>query len=263
MSKLKKIIILSTILMIIILSNVLYYYFQPDQKVIPGYVSTNIRYIASEEPGKLLQLNVSEGQPVDKGTLLYSLDSKKNLSKSKVTSNTAKASANIISANADLEYAKDQYLRQKELLEYQGTSKKDYQSAYANYIKAKARVDSATVKSIEKAYVYQIYYRPGEIVGAYNPVLSLINPNDVYIIFYISKYDIDRVHLGSKLNISTETGAKATAIVNYISKNAEYTPPLLYGINADSEISFEVKAKIKYGMDSSNIHIGEPVRITL
>ncbi|GMN89205.1 HlyD family secretion protein [Francisella sciaenopsi] len=258
MNKFKKIIILSTILIIIILSGVLYYFFQPDQKVIPGYVSTNIRYIASEESGKLLQLNVTEGQSVDKGTLLYSLDSKRKLSKNEVS-----ASANIVGANADLEYAKDQYLRQKELLKYQGTSKKDYQSAYANYIKAKARVDSATVKSIEKAYVYQIYYRPGEIVGAYNPVLSLINPNDVYVVFYVSKYDINKIHLGDELNISTDTGSSTTAIVKYISKDAEYTPPLLYGINADSEISFEVKANINYKADESNIHVGEPVRIVL
>ncbi|AIT09390.1 hypothetical protein LO80_05025 [Candidatus Francisella endociliophora] len=262
MNNSKKIIIIIFILTTIITASC-YYLLRTNQKIIPGYVSTNIRYISSEESGRLIRLNVKEGQLVKKGDLLYSLDSIKMTHDTKGQLDNTKVSANIISANADLKYAKAEYLRQKKLLSYDSTSEKSYQSAYANYIKAKAKVDSANVKSIEKAYVYQIFYQPGEEISAYNPVVSLINPDDVYIVFYVSKEDLDKVHLGKQITLKTDTGSQSTATVNYISKDAEYTPPLLYGINADSEISFEVKAKIEYSANSSDIHIGEPVRVSL
>lgn len=41
-----------------------------------------------------------------------------------------------------------------------------------------------------------------------------------------------------------------------ISQTAEYTPSLLYGINSDLEISFEVHAKVDYSVNGSKIHIG-------
>lgn len=261
MNRIKKIIVLAVVLVIIVASS--YLLFQPNNKTIPGYVSTDIRYISTEESGRLLELNVKEGQYVNKGTLLYSLNSNEKTSKQTTQPDTAKASTNIVSAKADLKYSKAELIRQKKLLKYNGTSKKDYQLAYSNYIKAKAKVDSATVKSTEAGYVYQIFYRPGEMVATFNPVISFINPNDVYIVFYISKDDLDKIHLGDKINLKTDTGNTSTATINYISKDAEYTPPLLYGINADSEISFEVKAKIKYQTQDSNIHIGEPVRVEL
>ena len=260
MSKLKKIFVV-IILAIFALCIFAYFSLEPKQKVIPGYVSTDIRYISSEEGGRLLSLNIKEGQIVDNGGLLYSLNSNQGVSKEKTLSDVA--SANIISAKAELKYAKDQYLRQKNLLEYNGTSKKDYQQAYSNYIKAKAKVDSATVRSVEKGFVYQIFYRPGEMIPAYSPVISIINPQDVYVIFYVSKEDLDKVHLDQNIDISTDSGKSTKAKVSHISKDAEYTPPLLYGINSDSEISFEVKAMIKYSADESAVHIGEPVRVVL
>ena len=71
------------------------------------------------------------------------------------------------------------------------------------------------------------------------------------------------MHLGRKINFETNASKKLEARINYISQKAEYTPPLLYGINSDSEISFEVHAKVDYSVNSSEIHIGEPIKIEL
>lgn len=253
MTKSKKIIVIAIFLVIVcIVSH--YYLSQPNQKPIPGYISTDIRYISSEEPGRLMQLNIKEGQLVTRGQQLYSLNSDEE---------SNEASANITNAKADLKFAKAEYLRQKALLKSDSTSKKDYQSAYNSYTKALAIVNSTSVKSLEKAYVYQVFYHIGELIPAFNPVLSIINPDDVYVVFYISKEDLHKIHLNQQITVKTDSDFATDASINFISKNAEYTPPILYGINADSEISFEVKAKINYIKNSSNIHIGEPIRVII
>lgn len=93
--------------------------------------------------------------------------------------------------------------------------------------------------------------------------MTIINPNDVYVIFYLSKDDLTKLHIGQTIDFITPDNKSLEAKVNYISQKAEYTPPLLYGINSDSEISFEVHAKVDYSANSSDIHIGEPIKVEL
>ena len=66
------------LLVIICFLGVLYYFFRSKIEVIPGYVSTDIRYISSQESGRLLDLKVKEGQYIKKGQRLFALDSSKN-----------------------------------------------------------------------------------------------------------------------------------------------------------------------------------------
>ncbi|WP_230454803.1 biotin/lipoyl-binding protein [Francisella tularensis] len=77
MSIKKKIIILSIIFVVFILT-VIYYISGSSIKVIPGYVSTDIRYISSQESGRLLRLDVSQGESVKEGQSLFLIDSSKN-----------------------------------------------------------------------------------------------------------------------------------------------------------------------------------------
>ncbi|MED7789480.1 HlyD family efflux transporter periplasmic adaptor subunit [Francisella sp. 19X1-34] len=311
------------LLVIICLLGVLYYFFRSKIEVIPGYVSTDIRYISSQESGRLLDLKVKEGQYIKKGQQLFVLDSSKNktllksnkflhqasqaissnLSKGKRQPYLDRTKLDIKTAKANLEVAKDEYVRQKALLEDDSTSKKQFEQAKGKLVEAinqvrnleimqvmnkmparedlvaaanfmsmsvnsnsnylQQKIDSANVKASQNGYVYQIFYRVGEEVRAYNPVITVINPKDVYVVFYVSKEDLAKVHIGQKINIENTNGKNIQAKINYISNKAEYTPPLLYGINSDSEISFEVKARVQYSPKESLIHIGEPVKVEL
>lgn len=312
-----------TLLVIICFLGVLYYFFRSKTEVIPGYVSTDIRYISSDESGRLLDLKVKEGQYIKKGQQLFVLDSSKNqtllksnkflhqasqaisdnLSKGKRQPYLDKTKFDIKTAKANLEVAKQEYARQKALLKDDSTSKKQFEQAKGKLVEAinqvrnleimqtmnkmparedlivaanymsmfvnsnsnylQQKIDSADVKASQNGYVYQILYRVGEEVRAYNPVITVINPQDVYVVFYVSKEDLARVNLGQKINIKNTDGKNIQAEISYISNKAEYTPPLLYGINSDSEISFEVKARVQYSPKSSLIHIGEPVKVEL
>lgn len=322
MSKKRKAIVIVFIIFVCFLITT-YYFLRSENKIIPGYVSTDIRYISSEESGKLLDLKVKEGEYVKKGQQLFILDSSKNktllksnkflhqaseaisdnLSKGKRQPYLDKTNLDIQTAKANLEVAKEEYVRQKELLKDDSTSKKQFEQAKGNLVQAgnqvatlqvmqminemparedliaasdfmsmfvnsnskylQQKIDSAAVRASENGYVYQIFYRPGEEVRAYNPVITVINPRDVYVVFYVSKQDLEKVHLNQGINIQNTNGQNIQANISFISSKAEYTPPLLYGINSDSEISFEVKARVQYSPKDSLIHIGEPVKVEL
>lgn len=77
MSIRKKIIILSIIFVVFILT-VIYYISGSSIKVIPGYVGTDVRYISSQESGRLLRLDVSQGEYIREGQSLFLIDSSKN-----------------------------------------------------------------------------------------------------------------------------------------------------------------------------------------
>ena len=49
------------------------------------------------------------------------------------------------------------------------------------------KINSADIKALEDGYVYQIFYHKGEEVRAYSPVMTIINPKDVYICFFFTK----------------------------------------------------------------------------
>ncbi|MDE5037655.1 HlyD family efflux transporter periplasmic adaptor subunit, partial [Francisella tularensis subsp. holarctica] len=64
-------------------------------------------------------------------------------------------------------------------------------------------ISSSDVKSLENGYVYQIFYHKGEEVRAYSPVMTIINPNDEYVIFYLSKDDMTKLHIGQTIDFIT------------------------------------------------------------
>ncbi|MFV9984326.1 MAG: hypothetical protein AB8V03_00645 [Francisella endosymbiont of Hyalomma asiaticum] len=49
------------------------------------------------------------------------------------------------------------------------------------------KINLADVKTLEDGYVYQIFYHKGEEVRAYSPLMTILNPKDVYIVFYLPK----------------------------------------------------------------------------
>ena len=152
-----------------------------------------------------------------------------NLSHGKRDPYLEKTKSDIVAADASLTVADEEYIRQTELLKHDSTSKKQYQQAYSKYIQAKEqlkslesmqeinnlparsetrytaesisqavgnnskylqeKINSASVKSLEDSYVYKVFFRKGEMVRPYTPVMTLINPDDVYIVFYLSKTD--------------------------------------------------------------------------
>jgi HlyD family secretion protein len=95
------------------------------------------------------------------------------------------------------------------------------------------------------AVVNDTYFYSSENVPAQDPVVSLIRPQDVYAIFYVSAKVRAALHVGETLTIKANSTKKLVkARVSYMSTQAMYTPPLIYSEKNMQDLVFEVHAAL-------------------
>ncbi|MFZ4077208.1 MAG: HlyD family secretion protein [Legionellaceae bacterium] len=93
------------------------------------------------------------------------------------------------------------------------------------------------------AIVFDTYFSKGEFVGAEKPVVSLLDPNNIRIEFFVPARDLPSLTLKQTLYFTCEGCAESNkAVVSFISPEAEYMPPLIYSRDNQDKIVFRVKA---------------------
>ena len=79
----------------------------------------------------------------------------------------------------------------------------------------------------------------GEWVAAGNPVVELLPPANLKVRFFVPQAALPKIKPGETVSVTFDGGAHAySATVNYISTQAEFTPPVIY--------SRENRAKLVY-----------------
>ena len=111
--------------------------------------------------------------------------------------------------------------------------------------------------------VQQIYYRPGEVVPAGRPVVSILPPGNIKIRFFVPETVLPRVALGNDVTVHCD-GCKADvpAKVTFISRSAEFTPPVIYSQEERSKLVYLIEAR-PAPEDAVKLHPGQPVEIRL
>lgn len=131
---------------------------------------------------------------------------------------------------------------------------------------ALARADYALSRRIGKApadaLVADTYFRPGEIIGAGQPVVSLLPPENIKVRFFIPETSLGAVHIGQKLRFSCDgCSDDLTGKVTYISPQSEFTPPVIYSEQSKTKLVYMIEAKPDH--DAAKIHPGQPISVTL
>ncbi|MFZ3032525.1 MAG: HlyD family efflux transporter periplasmic adaptor subunit [Parvibaculum sp.] len=110
--------------------------------------------------------------------------------------------------------------------------------------------------------IEDVYYRVGEMVGAGQPIVSLLPPANIKIRFFIPEGELARVHAGDKVMLTCDECPKdITATVRFIAAQAEFTPPVIYSENAKSKLVYKVEATPDTKPEA--FHPGEPITVTL
>ena len=115
----------------------------------------------------------------------------------------------------------------------------------------------------EAAFVFDTMYNEGEIVEANRPVLSLLPPNKVKARFFVPETVVNTIKIGQGVQIFF-TGIKnpVEGKINFISSNAEYTPPVIYSTDYRKKLVFLVEAFIEPEIAKS-LHPGQPIDVKL
>ncbi len=150
--------------------------------------------------------------------------------------------------------------------------------ARSNQIKAQEEVVAASqadVKQTEWAlqqktmyaplagFIFDTYYRVGEYVPASQPVVSLLAPQNIKVVFFIPEPLLSTISLGQTIHFSCDScPTKTPAVISFISSDAEYTPPVIYSKDTRDKLVYRVEARMSPDI-ALNFHTGQPVDVYL
>jgi HlyD family secretion protein len=134
-------------------------------------------------------------------------------------------------------------------------------AARAAAAQAAWREEQKSVSAPVSGVVQDTFFVEGEWVPAGRPVAALLPPGNVKARFYVPETALARVALGSAIEILCDGCAPLPAKVSFISRRAEYTPPVLYSKESRGKLLFLVEARPD--PVAARLHPGQPIDVRL
>jgi len=218
-----------------------------------GWVEADLIFVSPDENGRVETLSVREGDTVTKGAPLFTVDPDLQ-------------QADLAVADAALTNARQAFDRAQALVKSQAIPQRSVDEAEAALRTAEARLNAAQTRlTRRKAFspvdgtVQQIYYRPGEMVPAGRPVVSLLPPGNIKVRFFVPETELARISLGDNVLIKCDgCPADTPARVSFISRSSEFTPPVIYSQEERSKLVFMIEARTD---KPEALRVGQPVTV--
>lgn len=124
-------------------------------------------------------------------------------------------------------------------------------------------VQQTTIVSPVNAKVFDIIYRAGERPSAGKPIISLLPPENIKVRFFIPEEKLGKFKIGSKVKLICDGCAEPIAgVINYISPEAEFTPPVIYSTKRREKLIFMAEA-IPALQQTGRMKIGQPFDVEI
>jgi HlyD family secretion protein len=219
-----------------------------------GWIEANLIFVAPDEMGRVVTLNVREGDLVKIGDPLFTLDD-----------DLQKADLNLNMAS--LTNARQTFDRAQQLVKTGAGTPKDFDTASADMRSAEARVNTSQTRLARRKLaspvtgtVQQIYFRPGEMVPAGRPILAILPPGNLKVRFFVPEPVLQKIAYGDTVTVRCDGCADQVAKVSFIAKSAEYTPPVIYSLEERNKLVFLIEALPDL---PDKVRVGQPVDVWL
>jgi HlyD family secretion protein len=248
-----------------------------------GYIEGRYTYVSSGVSGILQVLAVSKGRSVNKGQLLFQLESQPESDIYKASVENLKqsiASRDAIAAN--LVYARQTYERYKILVPQHAIQQSVLDEAKARYVAQVAQLSQAnatiaamqsslaqskwtmeqkTVVSPIEGMVFDTYYEVGENTEARKPILSLLPPTGIKAVFYVEEPLVGALKINQVVRVYY-SGSTSDVVgkIAFISPTAEYTPPVIYSTETNMKLSYRIEAVFP-PQEAFRLHPGQPISV--
>ena len=234
-----------------------YYYLRTpaEPRAFQGWVEAQLIFVSPDEAGRVEKLAVREGDPIVAGALLFTLDN--DLQRAAV----AEKEAAVVNARLT-------YDRAKELLKRSVGSQKTADDAESTLRTAEAKLNSANTKlerrrviSPVTGTIQEIYFRQGEMAQSGRPIVSMLPPGNVRVRFFVPQAALPTIRIGDRVALQCDgCAANLIARVNFISAQAEFTPPVIYSEAERARLVFRIEATPERPQD---LRVGQPVSVAL
>ncbi|MFY2565796.1 HlyD family secretion protein [Achromobacter ruhlandii] len=113
------------------------------------------------------------------------------------------------------------------------------------------------------ALVFDTLYRVGEWVPAGSPVVSLLPPGNIKVRLFVPESVIGTLKPGQQAMVRCDgCGDPVPVRIDYISPQAEYTPPVIYSRETRGKLVYMVEARPAPDA-ATRLHPGQPVEAAL
>jgi HlyD family secretion protein len=226
-----------------------------SEGVYQGWVEADLVFVGPDEMGRVQTLVVREGDAATAGMLLYTLDEDLQL-------------ADVQQNQATLANARQAFERAQQLLKSGSGTQKAFDDAQSALREAEARLNSSQTRLTRRkvfspatGVIQQIYYRPGEMVAAMRPVLSLLPPGNMKIRFFVPEAELPKFFYGETIRISCDGCAgDIKARISFLAKSAEFTPPVIYSLEERAKLVFLIEARTD---TPEKLRVGQPVSVSM
>ena len=133
----------------------------------------------------------------------------------------------------------------------------------ASLSEAEWRLGQKDIDSPRQGLVFDTLYREGEWVGAGNPVVQILPPENMEIRFFVPETIVGKLKVGESVQVQCDgCSAAVPAAITFISPQCEYTPPVIYSNENRSKLVFMIIAKPP-DEKAMLLHPGQPVEVTV
>lgn len=131
----------------------------------------------------------------------------------------------------------------------------------AELVRADQRLRDLSAAAPADAVIEDVLYRPGEVVPAGAPVVSLLPPGNVKLVFFVPERRLGAVRVGQPVRFACDACPPGlTARIDRIATQAEFTPPVIYSVGSRDKLVFRVEARPER---PEALHPGQPVDVRL
>jgi HlyD family secretion protein len=238
--------------------------------------------VSSKYPGQLAEISVDEGTKVTAGQVIARVSSpefeaqlraaQSDLQSAKSAS--AAAEADIASRQAALEFAKSDFERGQELMKTGFITKQTFEERQRNYDAAQAAVQSKTAQRDEAQKAIQVaeaklqqiramiadltlvsprngevqykLKRAGETVAAGEPIVTILDLTDVYMIVFLHAADAGRLVMGDEARVILDAVPEYVipARVSFIASDSQFTPKTVETEDERKKLMFRANLRI-------------------
>lgn len=201
--------------------------------------------------GRLLTLNVDEGDEVHPGELIGHLDPDPYIREV----NAAKAAVN--QQKAFLEYAETVYIREKRLFGTGASSIDRYNNALtsrnaakASFEKAIADLSQSTLR-LQDTYLYAPsegvvltrVVEPGTMLAANNTVISVTLIDPIWVRAYVTESELGKAKPGTHVKVYSDSFSKKSfdGQIGFVSPTAEFTPKTVETPDLRTELVYRLR----------------------
>ncbi len=135
------------------------------------------------------------------------------------------------------------------------------QQLEAQLVEAQWRLDQRSVTSRVAGRVEEVVRRTGEYAPADGPVLRILPPDALKVRFFVPQARLTGLEPGREVPVTCDgcpSGLKAR--VSFIATDVEFTPPVIYSVQARQKLALMVEARLPAG---SPLRPGQPVDVSL